>query len=205
VLNLYITFFSQEEEMKIKKNIHSAIGMFVNAILLFAFCSCNNLANPAAPTPQSGTITGKAAYENTTDNSGISIFLESIDSSGKALSVIRSAATGKIARSAVFETTTDSDGTYEIPNVTAGIYTVYASSNNSLEKEAYTKVTVTAGASVTAADLKLTATGSISGKVTVTNGSAGGALVGIAGTSYMAFCDSDGNFTISGVPAGTQK
>ena len=29
--------------------------------------------------------------------------------------------------------------------------------------------------------------------------------MGIAGTSYMAFCDSDGNFTISGVPAGTQK
>ena len=54
---------------------------------------------------------------------------------------------------------------YYFRNLEPGIYTIYASSNDSVEKAVSTNVVVKGEDTVTADDLRLTATGSISGNV----------------------------------------
>ncbi|MCL2139951.1 MAG: leucine-rich repeat domain-containing protein, partial [Treponema sp.] len=69
---------------------------------------------------------------------------------------------------------------------------------------AVNNVTVQAGRAVTASDLCLTRTGSITGRVSQNNSATGnyGFLVCVAGTSYMAVTADNGSFTIDDIPAG---
>ena len=98
------------------------------------------------------------------------------------------------------------DGSFLFENLEPGIYTVYALSPKSSPslKAVCTNVVVRAAETTVAETLKLTATGSIKGKITLDNSLTGntGFLVFVAGTSYMAMTDDAGNYTISGVPAG---
>ncbi len=168
------------------------------------------------PAAKTGTITGKALYSNADDNSGIIISLEKTEESISAsvasaicsISYSRSLeelnSPSAISRSISGTTTTASDGSYKFENVEAGTYTIYASSNTSSEKAVFTNVSVSADATATVSDLKLTATGNISGIITLDGTTTGNEafLVFVAGTSYMAMTDSTGKYTISGVPAG---
>ena len=154
-----------------------------------------------------GTIIGKAYYSNSTDASGINISLESTDGL-RALSVSRAIKAGEInasTRSVVSSDMVESDGCYTFTNVLPGTYTLYASSNTSSERAVTTNVQVYANRTVTADDLKLTATGCISGKVTLDYSSTNsyGFIVYVASTSFSAMTGLDGKFSISGVPAGT--
>jgi hypothetical protein len=176
------------------------------ALLLAAFVltGCVQPTN-SNPRDSAGSITGRALYQDGGDNAGITVVLEKTDGL-RAVSVTASARNRSLVSRAVdAATTTNADGAYTFTEVAAGTYTIYATSQNSTEKAVTTNVTVEAGRAVTAADLKLTAAGSLTGTVTVNGNSTGntGVLVFIFGTSYMAMTNDSGVFTISDVPAGS--
>ena len=149
-----------------------------------------------------GKIVGKATYTNTANHAGIQVTLVSSDGIVAYDSQISSRSRSAIA--VMKNVVTSKSGEYSFDNVKEGVYTIYASSNDSTEKAVLTNVVVQANQVVTAADLNLTATGSISGKVTIDGKENGnlGILVFVASTSYMSMTDDLGVFTISDVPAG---
>lgn len=186
--------------------------------LFFVFCgfitACREPSTSLSPTnvsPNSGSISGMAKYNNSNDHSGIIISLEQTD--GLRSSVILSAVkninnetrNSSKDQTIVASTRTDKNGSYLFTDVTPGTYTIYAASLISKEKAvAINNVTVIAGKSVLATDLMLTITGRITGRILLDGKEKGnyGFLVCIAGTSYMAVTDYDGWFTISDIPIG---
>ena len=149
-----------------------------------------------------GKIVGKATYTNTANHAGIQVTLVSSDGIVAYDSQISSRSRSTVA--VMKNVVTSESGEYSFEKVKEGVYTIYASSDDSTEKAVLTNVVVQANQVVTAADLNLTATGSISGKVTIDgkeNGNLGITVV-IAGTSYLAVTTDAGVFTISDVPAG---
>jgi hypothetical protein len=177
---------------------------WVSLLVAAALTGCEQLTDPVQTTAVGvGTISGRALYQGGSSHAGIAITLDQTDGlrSVAVLSAARSAVPA--GRSVAAATTTGDDGSYQFANVAAGTYTVYASSKDSTEKAVAVNVTVAVGQSVTAADLNLTATGSITGKVTLDGKTTGnlGFIVFIAGTSYMAMTADDGSFTISDIPA----
>ena len=159
-----------------------------------------------------GAISGKVVYSNSTDSSDILVSIEKSDglitesvanvaglTDGIAIEAARSA-----ARSVLGQKKAAKDGSYSFENLAPGLYTVYASSNISKERAVTTNVSVKANQTVNAADLNLTATGSISGKVQLDGSGKAGFIVNLAGTSFMAVTGEDGSFIISDVPAGTE-
>ena len=153
-------------------------------------------------TVTTGKIVGKATYTNTANHAGIQVTLVSSDGIVAYDSQISSRSRSDVA--VMKNVVTSESGEYSFDNVKEGVYTIYASSDDSTEKAVLTNVVVQANQIVTAADLNLTATGSISGKVTIDgkeNGNLGITVV-IAGTSYLAVTTDAGVFAISDVPAG---
>ena len=153
-------------------------------------------------TVTTGKIVGKATYTNTANHAGIQVTLVSSDGIVAYDSQISSRSRSDVA--VMKNVVTSESGEYSFDNVKEGVYTIYASSDDSTEKAVLTNVVVQANKVVTAADLNLTATGSISGKVTIDGKENGnlGILVFVASTSYMSMTDDSGKFTISDVPAG---
>ncbi|HTZ52986.1 MAG TPA: carboxypeptidase regulatory-like domain-containing protein [Spirochaetia bacterium] len=153
-----------------------------------------------------GAIEGHARYTSLADDSGILVSADGVDGSGKTV-LVRGLLRGArgASRAVTAQATTGSDGSYSLSDLAPGTYTIYASSQSSLEKAVTTSVTVEAGRTVTAVDLNLTPTGSISGTVTLNGALSGnlGIVVFVAGTSYSAMTADSGGFTISGVPAST--
>ena len=161
---------------------------------------CSSGLNSTAST--AGSISGRAIYSNQSDSGGIIITAESANSGKTAYVRALEAGSRSVTRAIAAQVTTASTGVYLLSNLSPGTYTVYASSKNSLEKAVTTNVTVTAGKDVSASDLNLTATGSISGTISISGVSPLGAVVFVAGTSYAAFTDSSGSYAISAVPVG---
>ena len=149
-----------------------------------------------------GKIVGKATYTNTANHAGIQVTLVSSDGIVAYDSQISSRSRSNVA--VMKNVVTSESGEYSFEKVKEGVYTIYASSDDSTEKAVLTNVVVQANKVVTAADLNLTATGSISGKVTLDGKENGnlGILVFVASTSYMSMTDDSGNFTIFDIPAG---
>jgi len=191
-----------------------ALTLAALVLCIFAACEDGNTPKPAAAT---GSISGYAYFKNSSTHANITVTLEQTDGlrSVAAIQAAKSIASGGISegearsisasRSAAAYTKTGADGSYVFSDVAPGVYTVYASSPDSLEKAvAVNNVYLEAGKSVTALDLSLTSVGSIAGKVTLDGKTSGnfGFLVSVAGTSYMAVTGDDGGFVISGVPAG---
>ena len=174
--------------------------------LIFVSCNPNTIDKTKVET---GAITGKAYYSNSDDSSGIIITLDKTDglvttATVNAISTTTINYYDDASRAVVSQNYTGSDGSYSFNNLAAGTYTVYASSASSTQKAVCTNVVVESGRSVTAADLKLVATGSIVGEILLDGTETGntGFLVFVAGTSFMAMTADDGSFEISGVPAG---
>ncbi|MBR4330604.1 MAG: leucine-rich repeat protein, partial [Candidatus Riflebacteria bacterium] len=154
---------------------------------------------------------GKAFYENSSDSSSIQVYLD------KNEGVFTRAVLNKVipdnriydneiaSRSIVSFSTCAADGSYHFNNLESGTYTVYAHSPNSAEKAVFRNITVLPEKETLVADITLTATGSISGKVSLDNSLDNniGFIVSIAGTSFMASTDSDGRFRITDIPADT--
>ncbi|MBQ2125226.1 MAG: hypothetical protein II196_05475 [Spirochaetales bacterium] len=106
-----------------------------------------------------GKIVGKATYTNTANHAGIQVTLVSTDGIVAYNSQISSRSRSAVA--VMKNVVTSESGEYSFDNVKEGVYTIYASSDDSTEKAVLTNVVVQANQVVTAADLNLTATGSI--------------------------------------------
>ncbi|MCL2442689.1 MAG: SUMF1/EgtB/PvdO family nonheme iron enzyme [Treponema sp.] len=156
-----------------------------------------------------GSVTGKALFNNSDNHGGITITLEKTDGlrSVNVINANRSIASGarsiSAARSVAGQTQTATDGSFILNDIPAGTYVLYASSQNSLEKAVTANVTVTANQEFNAGTLNLTPVGSIAGQITVQSGNPMGYLVCVAGTSFMAITGTDGKFEITGIPAKT--
>ncbi|MCL2147210.1 MAG: leucine-rich repeat protein [Synergistaceae bacterium] len=195
--------------------LNPAVIVF-GVVLLMAFWGCKMPDSAAPEEPVLGSISGKALFTSGKDHGGITITLEKTDGfrSMAAITAAKIVANKpemeKIARnigavrSIAAQTETKANGSFLIPNLEAGTYTVYASSKDSLEKSVKVNLNVIEGETIDAGVLKLTPVGSISGCITLDGNKTGnfGFLVSVAGTSYMATTDNKGNFTISGIPEG---
>jgi YVTN family beta-propeller protein len=103
-----------------------------------------------------------------------------------------------------FQTTfADAYGFLEISGLAEGIYTLTVTSTDSTKAVRVENIQVL-GSDVNLRTLRLTPVGSISGTVQLEGASDHSSIhVYVPGTSYDAYTDSAGNFTISGVPEGT--
>ena len=152
-----------------------------------------------------GVIVGKVVFSNDTTHEGIVVSLESrertITRSVKA--VLSGEASTTASRALQDQTTTDTEGAYQFDRVPPGSYTIYASSPDSSEKAIFTTVEIERNGRITVPELHLTAVGSITGRIRFEGNETGNAgfVVFIAGTSYSAITDDEGNFTMSGIPA----
>ena len=158
--------------------------------LLFVFSlfiSCNN----ETPVPTLGSINGRVVYSYSNNN--INVSLEKSN--------------GVSIESRFFRSTkANNDGSYSFSDLEAGTYTVYASTDDSVQRAVCTNVNVEAGRGVTASDLVLTPIGSIKGKILIDGKKSGniGCTVFIEGTSYKAVTADDGSFEITGIPSGKE-
>ena len=181
------------------ENQRSAICKVVLAVTVilsvFLIVACKQ--EPEVPEVELGSIVGHVFYSNGEDHSGIVLTLDKTDG-------LRAITNNDGARAIVSMAESNEDGSFAFHNLEPGTYTIYASSNDSVEKAVSTNVAVKGEDTVTAADLLLTATGSISGNVILDGSKTGnlGFLVFLAGTSYMAVTDDSGYYCISNVPAG---
>ena len=131
------------------------------------------------------------------------MYLEKLEEENRSATLSASALSGRAVTAAYYASTvTASDGSYKFDKLPDGNYTVYAVNK---EEAAVRSATIVDGGTITVEDLKLVLKGSLSGTLKVTGGDAAGSLVGVAGTSYIAFVDADGKFTISGIPAGNYR
>ena len=158
-------------------------------IFVLTACSGSNNNDTNEPTGTS-KIAGKAFYSNDSIHDGIFITLESNTQPGTLMA----------------QTSTDSEGNYEIIDLKADEYTLFASSQDSAEKVLQTPVSIEGTEAVTVEDLALTAVGAISGNVTMDGFTSHmGINVFVTGTSYGAFTGRGGNYTISQVPVGDHE
>ena len=194
-----------------------SVFFFIVALLVLLLCGCphqtiqTELENQNQQTVSKGVLKGKAFYSNSADSSTIKIVLDKTDGlltdpvldalqSGRSVSNSKDS-----SRTVVAYQNCNSDGSFQFSNLEEGLYTVYAFSADSTEKAVYRSITVTYDDVSEIPELVLTATGSLSGKITLDNSTDNNAgfIVFVAGTSYMVATASDGSFTISGLPAGT--
>ena len=185
------------------------LGVLAITALLFTLLGCPSPSGASSGDDTSsakGVISGKVIYENAGTNadfSGINVYLEKLEEGNRSAAISASVLSGRAATAAYYASTvTASDGSYKFEKLPDGNYTVYAVNK---EEAAVRSATIVEGGTITVEDLKLVLKGSLSGTLKVTGGSAAGSLVGVAGTSYIAFVDADGKFTISGIPAGSYK
>ena len=194
------------------KKLKMFLGLVGMISILAMSISCNNGVNPEdnsgksepGVASQTGSIKGKVLYSNSNDSSDILVCVEKTN--GGVAQSVRELARSAVARSSFITKKASKDGTYSFDDLEPGTYTVYASSDYSKEKAVTTDVVVKANNTATAADLKLTATGSISGKVILdgTSTDNAGFIVCVSGTSYLAVTADDGSYTIYDIPAGQE-
>jgi hypothetical protein len=134
--------------------------------------------------PTAETVSGRALIKGQTDNSGIFVF---------------------ISGSMVSESSrvTDASGTwsFQAGANTRAFVSAYAPSTKESLLETYANVAP--GPSTTVPDFVFTPVGSFAGSVTVTSGTAEGAVVAVEGTDLAATTDATGAYSIDAVPAGT--
>ena len=194
------------------KKLKMFLGLVGIISILAMSISCNNGVNPEdnsgksepGVASQTGSIKGKVLYSNSNDSSDILVCVEKTN--GGVAQSVRELARSAVARSSFITKKASKDGTYSFDDLEPGTYTVYASSDYSKEKAVTTDVVVKANNTATAADLKLTATGNISGKVILdgTSTDNAGFIVCVSGTSYLAVTADDGSYTIYDIPAGQE-
>ena len=146
--------------MKTKKRMFVVIGLIVSFLVFFG---CDTPANPIQES-ETGSITGKAIFTGSDNHAGINITLEktvglnviSVINANQSITMGNRSINN--SRSVTGVTKTLSDGTFVLENIPAGTYTLYASSQNSLEKAVTTNVIVTANESTNITEaLKLVA------------------------------------------------
>ncbi|MFC1499990.1 carboxypeptidase-like regulatory domain-containing protein, partial [Candidatus Zixiibacteriota bacterium] len=113
------------------------------------------------------------------------------------------ASLARMATADVDTTSTDASGGFTFTDVEPGTYTIYAQGGSTL-RAVKMGISVTADLVTDVGQLALTPTGTIAGSIQLEGETDhSGAVVFVAGTSYAAWSDASGDFTISGVPVGT--
>ena len=194
---------------KMRDSLKWIVTIFFVISFVFGIVGCKEPEIQVDTSVNYGSIKGKVLYsnENVNNHSGIQITLVSTDGlMTTEYSSSRGIATK--ARSVKDIRTSNISGEYSFENIPVGVYTIYASSNSSLEKAVATNIVVKGKQTVIANDLNLTATGSVRGYVSISD-SAGntesplGLDVFIAGTSFDGKVGLDGCFELTGIPAKT--
>lgn len=174
------------------------------SLLLATVLGCQNQTPGGESEEAKFTVNGYAKFDNAENHSGIIIILEQTDGLiGAKYATSRSIRS--VENGYFKQTTTDSTGKYEFKDVPKGTYTVYAIANDTVEKADFLQ-NRSVDKDTTFADLGLTATGSISGKITIDSSTENvyGYEVLVLGTSYSASINKNGEFLITGVPAKTE-
>lgn len=174
----------------------SVLAVFLCLSMLFVSCT----QDASVETKQYGSIQGRVRYSNGSDHSGITVSLDKAEGQDGLSSIVNGIGT----RNIVSIVSTKKDGSFSFSNVAPGMYTIYASSDDSVEKTVSTNVVVKGSETAKAADLRLTATGTVSGYMLIDGNTSGNGdyLVSLAGTTFMSVTDNSGYYSISGVPAG---
>ena len=181
------------------------VSIFIVATMFLAGCGSSGGSglNPVASTVAGVSVRGRIA--GTGDMSGIPVYLLGVDAQVPPSANFRASITENIAGQLYFSMT-NSTGDFAFQNVIPGNYNVVAKKdqNHGTVRRNYN---VSANASILPTDLELllTATGDISGQIQVPADftSSSGIIAFLPGTSFSAFTDFEGKFSISGVPVGT--
>jgi len=166
--------------MERKKLLMTLLSIFLFSLVL----ACGEFqdlerSNPYDPEFPKGTLTGAAIITQGGDNSGIIVSV-----------------TGTR-----YSAATNLDGEYIIPQIPVGIYEITAFKPN-YKKEKQSGIVVKENGVTVVSDIFLAA-GAIAGNVICEGKSENtGIMVSIDYTSYNAMTDNDGNYRITGVPAG---
>ncbi len=176
-----------------------SVLILLSSLSLLVSCSVDS-STEQVPNNSTSNIQGKALYSNSVDNSNIIVALDRTDGLLSSTLTISNNA----SRSIVATKYCSKDGSYKFSNLETGLYKVYAISSDSSEKAVSKIIAVNKNETVLIPDLTLTATGSLSGKISIneSESSKAGIMVFIAGTSFIALTDENGTFTISGIPIG---
>lgn len=158
-------------------------------------------ANPVAPTTSAaGIIRGQISGDGEVAN--VPIYL--VNAAANVLPDIALRAS-QTEQGALRVTVTDSAGCFVFESVPEGTYNLIAQKSQ-FSSAIMRNVSVRAqGETVSPLDLvlKLTATGDITGNISVPGGfPRSGVIAFVTGTSFAAFTDANGNYLISGVPVG---
>lgn len=182
---------------------YALMTLSICAILLLVACGGGGGGNPAAVTSAAtGVIKGKIAGDG--NLGGIPVYLVNVDANIPPVSSIRADVTSSNPVGQLLVTATDQDGAFVFPAVPLGNYNILARRSQT-QVAIFRNVSVSADLS-TPVDLvlRLTATGDISGTIAVPTGFVKtGVIAFVTGTSYAAYSDANGVFTITGIPIGT--
>lgn len=177
------------------------------AVILLTFVGCNSSktgsTNPLASQPANASVQGKVSGEG--DMSGIPVYLLGTEVQVPPSANIRFSASADSSGGQLYFSITDSAGVFSFTDVIPGNYNLVAKKDKNLGG-IKRNIAVSAGASILPTDLELllTATGEISGQIQVPSdfSNRSGIIAFLPGTSYAAFSDENGAFTITGVPVG---
>jgi hypothetical protein len=201
----------EEEQMKSTKakQTLATTAMIIVAVLMLQGCSGGGSSKSASKAVANATITGKVSITGTDDCSGVAVVAERVESgvTRTVANMLAGAKSGKkvakaLAADAEGIYTTETNGECEFSlKVPANTYSVYALKNDTVESQPK-RVTAGASASVTV-DFELVATGSVGGTAVLgANHGSDVVVVYLDGTSFAAYADNDGEYTISNVPVG---
>jgi len=197
--------------------ISAIFKIMLSVFVINLALGCDVLIKPANPvTPDSGTetsesistatgtIQGTAFYSNSEDFSGIHVILQRTDGLRVVSTENQSSRAVSVSANNSFTCVTDESGDYKFSDVPVGLYTIYASFSSTTEKAVLTNVSVLKDSVVTADTLKLTKTGSLSGKIILDGTDTGnyGFTVFLGGTSFLCKTNKAGEFCIEDIPSG---
>lgn len=175
-------------EDKVKK-------VFLLILTSLLLLGCNNLEDITEELKTG--VRGNVSIEGVDDYANVLLIFEPQSDSIERLIQSRS------LENTSFSTITDSSGNYSL-EIPEGNYQVTATKNDTLG--AYKQNIVVTSRSVTQVDIVLTATGSLSGTVTLNGDTHGlnlvGTIVWLEGTSYLTATNIDGDYIIKNVPIG---
>ncbi|MCP4754567.1 MAG: hypothetical protein GY866_27100 [Proteobacteria bacterium] len=172
--------------------LHHPFSIIVGLLLsAFLFTGCGGSGDNSRDAGGTGVTThaveGQALFTEQTDHSGILISLEN------------EATPGQIAH----QTSTDGAGNFGFSSVETGNYVLYASSADSIEKMVSRSIKVSNRHSAAIVDIVLTAAGTLSGSVTLSDAADHrGTLIYLDGTGYSAHTNTLGDFSLANVPVG---
>jgi len=172
--------------------------------LALVLSACPNLAQNETEVSE-GRISGRVSFANPESLGTITVFLERTDGLRVESATPRNFDRGRTVGSGIRSTIADADGFYVFDNIPGGVYTIHAVSEDEGERAILVNISVEEDSQTNVADMTLRPTGNITGRV-ILEGSENnnlGFTVFAAGTSFSAFTDQAGWFTISGVPAET--